>query len=382
MDTRPPIETTVPTEVLSVSFNNTASHFTLGLNSGYAVYETNTCALWSMKNLHGPINIVEMLEQTNFLALVSRVSHSHFAQTKVVAWDDSTDKRGMDISLLQPVRGVLLGSLLGQRHVVVVLRDSVRLYTFAKKPEFITHYETASNPLGICVMSDRLLALPGNTPGHVQLVDRATKTVNIIPAHNSPLRVIQISRDGDMLATASDKGTLIRIWSTKTRARLAELRRGVDSSTIYHLAFNPSGTMLACTSDKSTLHIFDVPQGNQPRPSSQGASGMDDDLASTSQDDGKSKWGFLGKVPFMPRVFSDTYSFASAMFESREDPSTGTSKAQQGVIGWVDDSCLVVVGAGRDSKWEKFVIRKVEGAPDGRRECIRDGWKHCLGGAR
>lgn len=109
---------------------------------------------------------------------------------------------------------------------------------------------------------------------------------------------------------------------------------------------------------------------------------MDDDMASTSQDDGKSKWGFLGKVPFMPRVFSDTYSFASAMFESREDPSTGTSKAQQGVIGWVDDSCLVVVGAGRDSKWEKFVIRKVEGAPDGRRECIRDGWKHCLGGAR
>lgn len=44
MDTRPPIETTVPTEVISVSFNNNCSHFTLGLNSGYAgmYYATNT----------------------------------------------------------------------------------------------------------------------------------------------------------------------------------------------------------------------------------------------------------------------------------------------------------------------------------------------------
>ncbi|CRK27379.1 SVP1-like protein 2 like [Verticillium longisporum] len=377
MYTRPPIETAVPTEVLSVSFNNSASHFTLGLDTGYAVFVTETCSPRSIKNVQGPIGLVEMLDLTNYVALVARGTHSHFAQNKVVIWDDQNNKKGMHISLVQPIRGVLLGPLLGQRHVVIVLQDSIRLHTFNKKPEFVTQYETTYNPLGLCCMSDRLLALPGNTSGHVQLVDRAIKTVNIIPAHNSALRALQMSRDGELLATASDKGTLIRIWSTKTRARVAELRRGVDPSTIFHLAFNPSGTMLACTSDKSTLHIFDVPHPNLNM-----APASDQDGESSTSKDDKGKWGFLGKVPFMPRVFSDTYSFASAMFESREDLVSSMSKPQQGVIGWIDDNTVVVVGAGRDSKWEKFVIRKPHETPDGKRDCVREGWKRCLGGTR
>ncbi|CRK27931.1 hypothetical protein BN1708_015007 [Verticillium longisporum] len=343
MYTRPPIETAVPTEVLSVSFNNSASHFTLGLDTGYAVFVTETCSPRSIKNVQGPIGLVEMLDLTNYVALVARGTHSHFAQNKVVIWDDQNNKKGMHISLVQPIRGVLLGPLLGQRHVVIVLQDSIRLHTFNKKPEFVTQYETTYNPLGLCCMSDRLLALPGNTSGHVQLVDRAIKTVNIIPAHNSALRALQMSRDGELLATASDKGTLIRIWSTKTR----------------------------------TLHIFDVPHPNLNM-----APASDQDGESSTSKDDKGKWGFLGKVPFMPRVFSDTYSFASAMFESREDLVSSMSKPQQGVIGWIDDNTVVVVGAGRDSKWEKFVIRKPHETPDGKRDCVREGWKRCLGGTR
>ncbi|ROT41035.1 WD repeat domain phosphoinositide-interacting protein [Sodiomyces alkalinus F11] len=407
MYTQPSIKGLVPNEVLSVSFNNNASHFTLGLNSGYAVFVTETCSLRSIKDFQGPIAHVEMMGLTNYLALVGNATHSHFSQNKVVLWDDQRDKPGTYITLLQPVRRVLQGDLLGQRHIVVVLQDSVRLYTVSKRPEFVSHYETAPNLLGLCCMSDRLLALLGNTPGHVQLVDRATRTVNIIPAHNSPLRALHMSRDGKLLATASYKGTLIRIWSTRTRARLAELRRGVDPSTIFHLAFNPSGTMLACTSDKSTLHIFDVPHPNKPDPSSttttsttaagsiptaipgtgtlanMPAPGRQDSTSvDGSKDDGKGKWGFLGKMPFMPRVFSDTYSFASAVFESRTDVSSTASRPQQGVIGWIDDSTLVVVGAGHEPKWEKFVIRKTRDGVDGKRECVREGWRRCLGSTR
>lgn len=45
---------------------------------------------------------------------------------------------------------------------------------------------------------------PGRTPGQVQLVELATGNVSIIPAHSSSLRAIDISRDGDILATASE----------------------------------------------------------------------------------------------------------------------------------------------------------------------------------
>lgn len=369
MYTRPAIEEPVPEEVLAVSFNKDASHFVVGLTTGYAVFKTDSCSLASVKDLHAPMALAEMFEVTNFLAVVGRGQSSHFSSNKVVIWDNATNAKALDISLLRPVRGVLLGTMLGQKHIVVVLQDSVRLYNFKKKPDFVTQYETTNNSLGLCCMSDRLLALPGNSAGHVQLVDRATKTINIIPAHTSALRAIQLSQDGELLATASDKGTLIRVWSTKTRAKVAELRRGLDPSTIFHLAFNPSATMLACTSDKSTLHIFDMPHANQP----QSAEASVGDGTSSSPEDGKTKWGFLSNIPFMPRVFSDVYSSASAAFEYNEGVASRTQKPQQGVIGWIDDDTLTVVGAGRDAKWEKFVIR----TEYGRRECVREGWKYC-----
>jgi WD repeat-containing protein 45 len=104
-------------------------------------------------------------------------------------------------------------------------------------------------------------------------------------------------------------------------------------------------------------------------------------------DTGSQKWGILGKIPLLPRVFSDVYSFASAHFEigdeisSRTSPSldaasSGTVRAQKGVIGWTSDHSLIVIGAGRDGRWEKFVIAEGE---DGRRYCVRDGWKRYLG---
>jgi WD40 repeat protein len=65
------------------------------------------------------------------------------------------------------------------------------------------------------------------------------------------------------LATASDKGTLIRIYSTETGAFLAELRRGTEKAEIYSISFNPSSKFLACSSDRGTIHIFSLTSVNE-----------------------------------------------------------------------------------------------------------------------
>jgi WD40 repeat protein len=46
----------------------------------------------------------------------------------------------------------------------------------------------------------------------IELYDR--KQTKFISAHNTPLVCLCLSRDGKRLATASDKGTLVRVWST------------------------------------------------------------------------------------------------------------------------------------------------------------------------
>jgi WD40 repeat protein len=101
---------------------------------------------------------------------------------------------------LTPVRGVQLS----KERIVVVLQNSVRVYKFAKPPSLLSAYETANNPWGLCCLSSKRIAFPGRTAGHVQLVEIATSNVSIIPAHSSAVKAIQLSPDGELLATASE----------------------------------------------------------------------------------------------------------------------------------------------------------------------------------
>ena len=266
---------------------------------------------------------------------------------------------------------------------------------FSSPPEKVSVFETADNPRGLCCLGSKVIAFPGRTPGQVQMVETSTGNVSILPAHSTPLKAIEMNPDGEILATASEAGTLIRTFSTSNCARTGELRRGVDHADIFSIAISPSSTLLAVTSDKATLHIFDLPQASsRSRSGSVNSSRPHRNSNSTSHSNtdqnGSQKWGILGKMPLMPRVFSDIYSFTSAHFEaedsaqgdakgthSRAIPGIPGGKAKKGIIGWKDDTTLLVVGSGRNGRWEKFILGEAE---DGRRLLVRSGWKRYLGG--
>lgn len=119
---------------------------------------------------------------------------------KVIIWDDAKQKVAIQLPVLTTVRGVRLS----RSHIVVALQNSIRVYKFQSPPELWAVFETADNPLGLCCLTSKTLAFPGRTPGQVQMVELAIGNVSIIPAHGSSLRAIDISRDGEVLATASE----------------------------------------------------------------------------------------------------------------------------------------------------------------------------------
>jgi len=98
------------------------------------------------------------------------------------------------------------------------------------------------------------------------------------------------------LATASDKGTLIRVFDTDTGQQLRELRRGADRADIFSIAFNPISTYLVVASDKGTVHIYGLEAG--PSVGEQQAA-QRQNRAST-----------LAFIPFLPSYFSSEWSFA------------------------------------------------------------------------
>ncbi|KAI1337231.1 WD40 repeat-like protein [Xylariaceae sp. FL0016] len=392
MNTRPPIEGPSENAALSVAFNHDASRFTVGLDSGFCIFLSSSCQIQTARAFNAGLGLVQMMGNANYLALVGGGRSPKFPQNKVIIWDDSKSKVALEIATLTAVRGVQIS----KTRVVVVLQNSVRVYAFEKPPKPLARYETADNLLGLCCLTDKYLVFPGRTPGQVQVVQLATDSVSIIPAHSSSLRALQLSSDGEMLATASEKGTLIRMFSTGSCAKIAERRRGSESATIYSLRFSPSGNMLACTSDKGSLHIFDIPNPrrsiasvNSTRSAAAvSTSGSVNNAGNNPNAEATNKWGFLSNIPFGP--FSDVYSFTSAPFETGEEPlltnnnmrntgdSTvlGTTRPMKGIIGWLDESSLLVIGAGQDARWEKFVLHEVE---DGRLVVGREGWKRYLG---
>ena len=121
--------------------------------------------------------------------------------------------------------------------------------------------------------------------------------------------------------------------------------------------------------------------------------GSSDMMAAVGDDGGQSRWGILSKLPMMPRVFTDKYSFASARFEMADEPVSSGSRepGSQGIIGgplkgnlgWISETEVVVIGAGRDPKWEKFAVQ--EGGQQtgyqggGGRKLVRVAWKRYSG---
>ncbi|KAI0120665.1 WD40-repeat-containing domain protein [Xylariales sp. AK1849] len=376
MNTRPALEAPNEPAALSVAFNHDATFFSVGRNTGFSVFHAATCQLRVSRDFNGGLALVQMMGNTNYLALVGGGRSPKYPQNKVIIWDDDRGKVALEVTTLTAVRGVQLT----KTRVAVVLQNSVRVYAFEKQPKPLAKYDTADNLLGLCALSDKWLVFPGRTPGQVQVVELATENVSIIPAHSSRLAALQLSADGELLATASEKGTIIRMFSTANCARLADRRRGSEYAAIYSLQFSPSGKMLACTSSKGSLHIFDV-----PTPGRRGSSSSPTNSASSATgDNNNNKWGFLSNLPWGP--FNDVYSFTSAPFEAGEESVgvalyegaavLGTTRPMKGVVGWIDETELLVVGAGRDARWEKFVLVD---SPEGRRVIHREGWQPYIG---
>lgn len=108
----------------------------------------------------------------------------------------------------------------------------------------------------------------------------------MISAHDSPLAALAWSMCGRRLATASERGTVIRVFAVPERTRLYEFRRGVKRCvSIACLAFSACGAYLAATSNTETVHVFRLQEAA-------GAGG--DEPAAAAEEAGADAAGWMG----------------------------------------------------------------------------------------
>ncbi|SCU98018.1 LAFA_0G14928g1_1 [Lachancea sp. 'fantastica'] len=78
----------------------------------------------------------------------------------------------------------------------------------------------------------------------------------VIEAHKGEIAALTLSRDGTLLATASEKGTIVRVFSVETGSKVYQFRRGTYPTKIYSMCFSDDNQFLAASSSSKTVHIF------------------------------------------------------------------------------------------------------------------------------
>ncbi len=308
-----------------------------------------------------------MLFRCNILALVGGGRNPRYPPNKVMVWDDHQNRCIGELSFRTEVKAVRMS----RERVVVVLEYKIYVYNFADL-NLLHTIETVSNPKGLCSLcADSrvcVLGCPGLQKGHlrVELFDITRST--LIPAHESSLSCLALNLDGTRLATASERGTLVRVWDTKSGQRLAELRRGAEPAEIQCLSFNIHSTYLLVSSDHGTVHIFRMTESDGlPAAQVVAPPGASD----APPDNPRSTFAFLGNL--LPKALTPTYiqsqwSFAQFRLPGSEKALTRSIAAFSGS----DPTTFLVVCA--DGTFFKCRFDSAVGG-----ECQREDWQRFLG---
>mmetsp|Transcript_12964 Transcript_12964/g.30871 ORF Transcript_12964/g.30871 Transcript_12964/m.30871 type:complete len:402 (-) Transcript_12964:253-1458(-) len=268
----------------AVSFNDDLSCFVCATDRGFGVYSTMPFHRFSWRSFEGGgFSCAEMFGQTNVLALVGgRPSPAGFSASSVVLWDDMTGTRLFHIQLPSPINAIYC-----RIDTLSVLLDG-KLVLYRISPDFSSvQYEqtidTLVNPDGVCAISPKgepVVACPGPSLGSIWVVERRGEaaagrgrwgTKLIDPAHHKQVSCLAFNRDGSLLASASKKGTLVRVWATsQTHAPmlLKELRRGTLDADILSLSFCAKSELVSCASDSGTMHLFAISDSGDEAPAS------------------------------------------------------------------------------------------------------------------
>lgn len=234
---------------------------------GFKIYscDTGTCVY---DDSMGAVRIVEMLFCTSLLVVVGAGDTPELSPRRLKVLNTSNHTCIADLTFVSSVLAVRLNRA---RLVVVEERRAVvhDLSTLCVQRTI----DTVPNPRGVCALSSdedsSLLALPAHTHAGAVVIHDCVNlhVVCELQCHNSPVAACALTRDGAMLATASAKGTVIRVHCLPHGTKLWSFRRGVVGANVRSLCFglestmddaDPGAKLLAASSEKGTVHVWRI----------------------------------------------------------------------------------------------------------------------------
>lgn len=147
----------------------------------------------------------------------------------------------------------------------------------------------------------KTIALPNTIKGSLKVlqygkhfwtkVEVGEKSVSSsIQASDGDIGAISVNSEGTLIASASHKGTVIKIFNAEGGELLQILRRGSSKANITGIVFHPNAPIIAICSDRTSIHLFEIKESLEKCAQIK-AGGK---VAEVEGENAKSKTGFLG----------------------------------------------------------------------------------------
>ncbi len=238
-----------------ISYNSIVKHLTCCVDHGYIVYtlEPNLEKKLYVE-LDGGVGLMKMHEKTNIIILVGGGEHPFKSKDTVMLWDQNKKQGIMEVDMREPIKNVLIV----KEKIIAVVEKKICVFDWAGT--LLSTKATYANEKGLCVISKDLevIVTIGTKKGEIAIWKHMKDIYKTIDAHTTNIEAIAVSTNGKYVATASETGTLIKVFNTETCNLEYEFRRGAKSTQIYDLAFNSDATVLACCSGNGTVHLFEL----------------------------------------------------------------------------------------------------------------------------
>ena len=208
--------------------------------------------------LEHKIKRIELLDNTNVMLIIYENKPNI-----VYVWDDQRKTTMAELETKTPILALKI------RKEYLVIATNTRVFVY-KLFEFSNVFvldtaENSSGALQITPHGTLLIATLGVNAQDLivrEIAEGIDKVHTYITgAHKTPIRCVALSVDGKKVATASEKGTIFRVFDVATGKKLKELRRGRYQTPILDMSI--TDTLLMSIGQNKTVHWHDLENDRQ-----------------------------------------------------------------------------------------------------------------------
>ncbi len=239
-----------------MSYNQTNEYICFGTNCGFYIYNITPFKQVLSRIIDGGVSMVKMYYNSNILLLVGKSDNGPIANNKLVVWDDSNENVLRNISYDTKIINIDVNVL----YITISTEYNIYIYNF-NNLSLLKTINTSYNPKGIFAINYddyNNIIYKGDIIGSICISDINSCKSTILQAHDNTIDYIYLSKNNMYIVTASDRGTIIRIFDMATLSKKNEFRRGTDPSRIIDINMSDDFAILLVTSEKGTIHLFNT----------------------------------------------------------------------------------------------------------------------------